>query len=135
MPALFDHKQTVISSPADRENARHLLHFLTEAPPLPLSENVRATVLEVLHKMEEGHTFTILSLDKEMTPTQAADILGVSRAYFMRAIQQKAIPYRMVGTHYRVRLKDVLKLQEEDAQREQALKELVEQAQELKMGY
>lgn len=74
-------------------------------------------------------------MDEELTPQQAAGLLKVSRAHFMRAIQQKSIPYRRVGAHYRVRLQDVLRYREEYEERGKALDELVAQAQELNMGY
>jgi uncharacterized protein YbjQ (UPF0145 family) len=46
------------------------------------------------------------------------------------------LPYRLVGTHRRVRLCDVLAYKHKsDAARNEALNELTRQAQELKMGY
>jgi excisionase family DNA binding protein len=83
----------------------------------------------------KGQSFTVLSNNRELSPTQAAELLGVSRGHFMRAIQNGSVPFRRVGTHYRVRLDDVLKYREARLRRRQFLDELTDQAQEPGMGY
>ena len=73
--------------------------------------------------------------DEELTLRQAAELLKISDAHLMRAIQQNAIPFRQVGADYRVRLQDVLSYREEREQRGKILDELTAQAQDLDMGY
>ncbi|MBJ7601792.1 MAG: helix-turn-helix domain-containing protein [Candidatus Dormibacteraeota bacterium] len=50
--------------------------------------------------------------EEELTTQEAADLLGVSRTYFVRLIEDKRmVPYETVGLHgkhRRVRLRDVL---------------------------
>ena len=135
MPALLDHPRTLQPSPKNREGALLLVRILETAQTQPEAEPLRAELLTFLRSMGNGQGFAIMALDRELTPNQAAEFLGVSRSYFMRALQQGAIPHRKVGSHHRVRLHDVLKLQEEDRQRDEALTELTQQAQELDMGY
>ena len=43
-----------------------------------------------------------------MTTQQAAEILGISRTYVVRLIDQGSIPAYLVGTHRRLRAIDVL---------------------------
>jgi excisionase family DNA binding protein len=136
MATLLDHPRTLQPSLANQRGANCLARILEVAQVEPEAEPIRAELISLLHDMgTKGQGFAILTLDKELTPIQAAKLMGVSRMYFMRVIQQKAIPYRMVGTHYRVLLRDVLKLQEEDNRRNDALAELTAQAQEFDIGY
>ena len=43
-----------------------------------------------------------------MTTQQAADVLGMSRTYVVRLIDQGTIPAHLVGTHRRLNAVDVL---------------------------
>ena len=142
MPALLDRAKTIAPSPADSEGASRLAHILEGSEStqkafgeIPVPENVRLALVHVLHEMGKGHAFAIMAMDEELTPQQAAGLLKVSRAHFMRAIQLKTIPYRRVGSHYRVRLQDVLRYREEREQRGKMLDELTAQAQDLDMEY
>jgi excisionase family DNA binding protein len=73
--------------------------------------------------------------NEEITSEQAAEMIGVSHSHFMRILQLERIPYRMAGIHYRLHLKDVIAYREERVRRGKLLDELVQQAQELNMGY
>jgi excisionase family DNA binding protein len=136
MSALINHTHTLQASPANQRGAALLAHVLEDAKVAPEAEPIRAELLALLHDMgKKGQGFTILVTDKELTPTQAAEVLGVSRTHFMRVLQLKRIPHRMVGTHHRVLLKDVLAYREERERRGKLLDELTQQAQEFDMRY
>ena len=125
MPALLDLPQTIQSSPADQEEARYLAHVLESAPNAPEAQNIRAAFLHILKEVGKGHAYTILALEEELTPNQAAELIGVSRPFLMHLLRQKAIPYRHVGTHYRIRLSDLLRYQQEQERRHRQVDELV----------
>lgn len=135
MPSLLDRPHTLKPSADNRKGATLLAHVLEVAQMTPEAEPIRAELLALLHDIGKGQGFAILPLDKELTPSQAAEVLGVSRTHVMRIAQKGEIPYRMVGAHHRMRLEDVLQYREEREQRGQALDELIEQAQELNLGY
>ena len=79
---------------------------------------------------------SVLPVESELTTSQAARFLNVSRPYLSRLLDAGKIPFRLVGTHKRVRLSELKAYRErQDAESYAALAELQAQAQELNMGY
>jgi excisionase family DNA binding protein len=79
---------------------------------------------------------TLLPLYTELTTQEAADLLNVSLPFLVKLIKSGALPYRKVGKHRRIYLRDVLAYKEAiDRARHETLDELVAQAQELNLGY
>jgi excisionase family DNA binding protein len=91
---------------------------------------------QALGEIAQGNAVTLVALDTELSAHEAADLLKVSRPYLIKLLEEGKIPYRKVGSHRRIELKDVLAYKEKsDKERLKALKALVEEAQELNMGY
>ena len=87
---------------------------------------------EVLEQMGQNRPVVVLPLDIELSTFEAADVLNVSRPFVTKLLERGAIPFRMVGSHHRVLLADVLEFQSEQRERSLiAMKELAELSQEL----
>ena len=102
-----------------------------EVPPIAVE-----LLLAVLEQLGEGQGVAVLPLNRELTTQEAADILNVSRPFLVRLLDEGKIGHRLVGTHRRVLLRDLLDYKRSmDRAARAALDELAQQAQELDMGY
>lgn len=106
------------------------------SPLLKLPPKVLRLFADLLGEMAQGKAVAIMPKEMDVTTQEAAMLLNVSRPYLVRLLDEKKIPFHKVGTHRRIRFDDVAKYREERRKASQdALQELVEQAQELNMGY
>jgi excisionase family DNA binding protein len=82
--------------------------------------------------MAQGHAVTIIPVQSELTTQQAAEILGVSRPFVVKEIEERRLPARKVGTRRRVMLGDLMTYkQRSDASRQRALADLAALDEEL----
>jgi excisionase family DNA binding protein len=91
---------------------------------------------EILKEMAKGNAITLIPIHALLTTQEAADILNVSRPFLIGLLEAGKIPYQRLGSHRRILFKDLMAFKEKtDAAREEALRQLTEEAQELDMGY
>jgi excisionase family DNA binding protein len=98
-----------------------------EVPPATLR-----LLSQILALMARQQTFVLYPESSELTTKQAADVLGVSRPFLIRVLEAGDIPYRKVGRHRRVLMKDVLSYkQTTHVKRQAAMDELVKISEEM----
>jgi excisionase family DNA binding protein len=87
---------------------------------------------EALAQMADGHPVTLVPLQAELSTQQAAELMGVSRPYFVKLLEGGQIPFRKVGEQRRVRYQDLLRYLEEHQRRAtEAVSQMTAEAQEL----
>ena len=148
MPTLLHGNEIVTPSPAEaaiaKESSRSLApHVGSKAlkiqvkngqqiEELILPSSAAKVLLGILTEMGRGNAVAFAPVQAELTTNQAADLLNVSRPYFVKLLDEGVLPHRMVGTHHRVKLQDVLAYKQEMFEkRSAALDELTALSQEL----
>jgi excisionase family DNA binding protein len=71
---------------------------------------VKALLLlkDILKAMSEGKPISIVPIAAEVTTQKAAEILGCSRPYVVKLLEEGKINFTKVGKHRRIKLEDVL---------------------------
>lgn len=93
---------------------------------------ISQALVEVIKILSKGDSITLIPMDKELTTQQAADILNVSRPYFVKLLESGDIPHRKTGTHRKILMQDLMGYREKRNQnRKGKLAELSQISQEL----
>jgi hypothetical protein len=98
---------------------------------LSLPPKAAALLEAALDHLLQGERVVVLAEDIEVSPNDAAEILGMSRPLVVHRMDIGDLPFHYVGNHRRAKLRDVLALKKKvDAQRA-AMKKLTELGEEL----
>lgn len=107
-----------------------------ETDDLVLPGHVLQILLDVLSEISKGNAISLIPHHQEVSTQEAANLLNVSRPFLVGLLENDEIPFRKVGSHRRVLLRDVLAYKEQiDTRRTQAPDELAAMSQEEDMGY
>jgi hypothetical protein len=95
-----------------------------------------AVLLEAaLGHLLQGERVAVLAEDQELSPNDAAEILGVSRPLVVHRMDVGDLPFRYVGKHRRTKLRDVLALKTKMDAQLAAMEALTEDAEDLRQRY
>jgi excisionase family DNA binding protein len=99
---------------------------------VPLPARAVALIAEFLEAMAHRKPFSVIPHEAELTTTQAADFLNVSRPYLVRLLDRGEIPHRVVGLHRRVLMSDLMEYKKKsDQKRRAAIAKMVSESQKL----
>ena len=105
---------------------------LQGAPRLELPPQALRLVAQVLGALGDHRAITVMPRTLELTTTDAANHLNVSRPYLIKQLEAGRLPYRKVGTHRRIAYADLAVFKEGmRAGQQTALQGLTDDAQEL----
>jgi excisionase family DNA binding protein len=92
---------------------------------IPISPEQFQLLARVVSELARGHDVSLIPTDAELTTSEAAGQLKVSRPFLIGLLEKGEIPYRMVGSHRRIRFGDLYAYkQRNDRERRKALEEL-----------
>jgi hypothetical protein len=95
-----------------------------------------AALIEVaVGHLLRGERVAVLAAEHELSPNDAADILGISRPLVVHRMDVGDLPFRYVGKHRRAKMKDVLALKKQIDAQQAAMGALANDAERLKRRY
>jgi excisionase family DNA binding protein len=90
----------------------------------------------MLAQIAAGNAVAVVPVQAELTTHQAAEMPSVSRPFLVSLLERGDLPFHKVGTHRRMHYRDLAAYKRRNQQaRHRALDDLVQQAQELGLGY
>lgn len=116
------------------DSAKLYVHDGDDRFQIPMS--AMKLLADILNEMAQGNAFAIMPVGYMLTTQQAADLMNVSRPYFVKLLENGEIPFTRAGRHRRVKHGDLVAyMRKKDSESSEAMSELAKQAQELGMGY
>ncbi|MCY4060814.1 MAG: helix-turn-helix domain-containing protein [Chloroflexi bacterium] len=89
-------------------------------------------LLGMLRMKANGLSMALAPIHSELTTSQAAEIIGVSRPHLIKLLETGEIPHHKVGSHRRIQREDVMTYMQQRRRRRAAiLDELTAESQEL----
>jgi len=128
-PAELAVVQTLAYALANPE--RYSVGLTIDGQPLPTPGPVLAAMRRLCEHLAAGRAVTLIPHRTTLTPRQAAELLGISRPYLMRLLQQGQLHSSKVGAHHRLTLDEVLRYRaRRDADFEATMDEMTLEAEE-----
>jgi excisionase family DNA binding protein len=105
-------------------------------PVIQVPPQALKVIAQVLGAMSERRPLVLMPSKQEVSTVEAANFLNVSRPFVIKEIEQGRLPYRMVGTHRRIALDDLVQYANKMRERQQsALDRMADNARELGLDY
>jgi excisionase family DNA binding protein len=112
---------------AKTQKVRLSVDGLDPIESIALPSRIFAQIIDLLSKLGRGDAVTIVPVQAEVTTTQAAELLSVSRPFLIKLLERGEIPFHMVGTHRKLRASDVTRYRNQRAlKRRGALKTMAD---------
>ncbi len=112
------------------ENPEIEIEETAEKIKIPIS--ALKLLAQILKATGQGQSISVVPIATEMTTQAAAELLGCSRPYFVKLLEQGSIPFTLVGRHRRVKFEDILAYKQEmKSKQEKFLMEMMSSDEEL----
>jgi excisionase family DNA binding protein len=117
-----------------KDGARFVLEDRETGQKMEIDETAFELIRRLLIDLAQNRPVSIIPYDHELTTYEAADLLNVSRGYVLKLLNEKKLGYKMVGTHRRIRLEELLAYKDKmRAESDAAMDDLAAVSQELQL--
>lgn len=98
---------------AVRTRSRSLMLHLPDGTSIPLPRALVEVLRASADELADGHAVTVLPSEVALSPAEVAELLGLSRPFVVRLLDQGEIPSQRLprSRHRRILLSDVLAFQ------------------------
>jgi len=113
-PSKLEQKVAIKSYPALFSVLSHITAEDTEIEIEETKERIKipfralALLTDILKAMSEGKPISIVPIATEVTTQKAAEILGCSRPYLVKLLEDGKMKFVKIGKHRRIKFEDVL---------------------------
>ncbi|QUS37506.1 DNA-binding protein [Tardiphaga alba] len=98
----------ILAAHTDGDTTLRVLDEATQQPSeVTLGPALSNILMELLRHIGRGDAVTLVPVHQMLTTQQAADILNVSRPFFIALLEKDEIKHSLVGRHRRVRAEDL----------------------------
>ena len=131
-PPGSDNEKKELSNLVDNLSDVRKIALVINGQEIEVPSVIYFALTEVVKTLNNGNSVTLIPMDKELTTQQAADILNVSRPYFIKLLENGTIKFRKTGTHRKVLMQDLIEYRDKRAEnRRSSIEEMSELSQEL----
>jgi len=126
-------RQVLVSLKQQGRDVRLHIHGESNSQSeIVLPASATQLLLSALEEIGKGNGVTLILTDAELTTQRAADLVRVSRPFFIKLLEAGKIPFRKVGAHRRILYRDVARyIQEDEERRVKVMEELVAETERL----
>ena len=110
---------------------------LADGTTVPLSPALLAVLQATAGELADGHAVTVLPSEVLLTPAEVAELLGLSRPFVVRLLDDGEIPAERLprSRHRRIRLTDVLVFQARRHQRREGRRRIAAEVETAGLPY
>jgi excisionase family DNA binding protein len=131
-PPSSDNEKKELSNLVDNLSNVGKIALVINGQEIEVPSVIYFALTEVVKTLNNGDSVTLIPMDKELTTQQAADILNVSRPYFIKLLENGTIKFRKTGTHRKVLMQDLIEYRDKRAENRHAnIEEMSKLSQEL----
>jgi excisionase family DNA binding protein len=101
----------------------------------PIPVEAAKLITRMLERLYAGGKIAVLEEERDLTPNEASEILGMSRPLVVRRMDAGDLPFRYIGAHRRCRLSDVLSLKIKEDERRKVVEAMAVDTDDLQETY